>query len=152
MNYLQLIQLTKRNKKRSSIYNADEIEVAGLKLPQNSPMIKNKFAKLPKEIKVDDYEEDESAKKSPKKKRKSQKLHIKSESSGSADSALYDSSDEKSIYNELEKQVEFSKQRRKTKVIQKEDKRISLPAFKPQASLNIFKILKDAIGKDLSRF
>jgi hypothetical protein len=30
--------------------------------------------------------------------------------------------------------------------------RDTLPAFKPKTTMNIFKILKDCIGKDLSKF
>mgnify|MGYP000179805620 CR=1 FL=1 len=55
------------------------------------------------------------------------------------------------IYDELEKSVYEVNKRRPTVMIQ-DQKRSTLPALKPKASINIFKILKDSIGKDLSKF
>lgn len=55
------------------------------------------------------------------------------------------------IYDELEQSVYEENQRRQTVMIQ-DHKRTTLPALKPNASINIFKILKDSIGKDLTKF
>jgi len=66
------------------------------------------------------------------------------------DIAFYDAVDYM-IYDELEKSVYEVNKRRPTVMIQ-DHKRSTLPALKPKASINIFKILKDSIGKDLSKF
>jgi hypothetical protein len=55
------------------------------------------------------------------------------------------------IYDELEQSVYEENQRRQTVFIQ-DHTRATLPALKPKASINIFKILKDSIGKDLTKF
>lgn len=55
------------------------------------------------------------------------------------------------LYDELEKSVYEMNKRRQTVLIH-EHKRTTLPALKPKASINIFKILKDSIGKDLTKF
>lgn len=54
------------------------------------------------------------------------------------------------IYDELEKEVTQSCRISQYSV--SEEKRTRLPALKPKASINIFKILKDSIGKDLTKF
>jgi hypothetical protein len=55
------------------------------------------------------------------------------------------------LYDELEKSVYEMNKRRQTVLIH-DHKRTTLPALKPKASINIFKILKDSIGKDLTKF
>jgi oxysterol-binding protein 1 len=54
------------------------------------------------------------------------------------------------IIDELEKETSWNK--RKETDYRKDEKRDTLPALKPKSSINIFKILKDSIGKDLSKF
>lgn len=55
------------------------------------------------------------------------------------------------IYDELEKEASESRKRRDTDYMN-DNVRVSLPALKPKSSINIFKILKDSIGKDLTKF
>jgi hypothetical protein len=66
------------------------------------------------------------------------------------DSQYYDAIDHM-IYDELEQSVYESNQRRPTVFISHHS-RTTLPALKPKASINIFKILKSSIGKDLTSF
>jgi hypothetical protein len=56
------------------------------------------------------------------------------------------------IYEEIEKEINAVNSERRMTDYSKEHKRFTLPALKPKSSINIFKILKDAIGKDLSKF
>jgi len=55
------------------------------------------------------------------------------------------------IYDEFEKEVQEENKRRGTDFIL-DHKRTTLPALKPKSTINIFKILKDSIGKDLTKF
>jgi len=55
------------------------------------------------------------------------------------------------IIDELEREVTLMNGRRKTDY-RIDGKRTTLPALKPKSSINIFKILKDSIGKDITKF
>lgn len=56
------------------------------------------------------------------------------------------------IYDEIEKEISEVNTKRRMTDYSKEFRRDTLPALKPKSSINIFKILKDSIGKDLSKF
>lgn len=93
-------------------------------------------------------EEDISPRKSDYPDDDEEKVEELSEDEGSLE--YYDAVDHM-IYDELEKSMYEENQRRQTVLIQ-DHKRTTLPALKPKASINIFKILKDSIGKDLTKF
>ena len=75
-----------------------------------------------------------------------------SEDSQSSDTSVtfYDALDH-IIYDEFKKEVCEENKRRQTEFIL-DHKRTTLPALRPKSSINIFKILKDSIGKDLTKF
>lgn len=95
-----------------------------------------------------DLDEDISPRKSDYPEDEEEKVEELSEDEGSLE--YYDAVDYM-IYDELEKSMYEENQRRQTVLIQ-DHKRTTLPALKPKASINIFKILKDSIGKDLTKF
>ena len=59
---------------------------------------------------------------------------------------------DKDIIADLQIKVQKENKKRHTMSYLKVERRTTLPALKPEVSFNIFKILKDAIGRDLSRF
>lgn len=65
---------------------------------------------------------------------------------------MYEDVDDLQIIEALEAQYKGKGMRKKHSNYIKDHKRSSLPALKPKSSINIFKILKDSIGKDLSKF
>jgi hypothetical protein len=56
------------------------------------------------------------------------------------------------IVEELEKSMQQDMIKHRETVMILDDQRNSLPALKPKSNINIFKILKDSIGKDLTKF
>ena len=77
----------------------------------------------------------------------------KSETDNTFNKTVYIEDDnDPAIIAELQEKVQKEKKKRHVMSYLQVDKRTTLPSLKPQVSFNIFKILKDAIGKDLSRF
>ena len=68
-----------------------------------------------------------------------------------AGSYNFEGENDKKVYEELQMKMSQDRPRRNSNYM-KDHKRTALPALKPKSTINIFKILKDAIGKDLSRF
>lgn len=77
--------------------------------------------------------------------------YISSNSGSDSDSVTFYDAYDHMIYDEFEKEV-FEENKRRSTDFLLENTRTSLPALKPKSSINIFKILKDSIGKDLSKF
>lgn len=108
--------------------------------PLSMPRLHNKFQEKNKSV--------SSSMKSLKTKEDSK------ENNGSNDAATYNFEDEDAskIYEELQKQMKSQTKKRSSSNYKDDHQRSSLPVFKPKSTINIFKILKDSIGKDLSKF
>ena len=80
----------------------------------------------------------------------SKEITSRSGSDSDDESLIYYDALDHILYDELEKELTMTKKKESEYVIN--HKRTSLPALKPKASISIFKILKDSVGKDLTKF
>lgn len=139
----------KSKKKKGRPYNEDEgISVEKLDHPKTMPQFQNKFADKQAN---GDYLEVFDDQRSSKKKRKNKRSP--SDVSGNSKTIIYEDEDDPQILEilEAEAKAEMKIKKKKSNYI-KDHRRDTLPALRPKQSINIFKILKDALGKDLSKF